>query len=187
MHSIATTFRAILAGLQVVITLLAVKNPATTPILVRISHHLNRTVRRFETLVTHWRNNTLPKQRHRPGRPSRPQITQRLPRGRAWLIRSVDHHNARGHASQLQHFLNTEECAHFLAEVPRATRILRPLARSLGIQMPGDPPPPNPRPAKPPPARPAPARPTPAPWLQPTAPEPPAFAPLDIMRAFSRG
>ena len=157
MTTLATTFRAILTGFQAVIGIVARKEPHRDAFLAQIYHHLNRTIQRFEKLVAHWRNNTLPRQRKpRPGAgalrpsPARPQTTPRLPRGQSWLIRNVDHYNARGHASQLQHFLATPECVQFLAEVPRATRILRPLAKSLGIQMPGDPPPPIPKPARPP-------------------------------------
>ena len=150
MTTLATQFRTILAGLQAVIGIIAAKNPPHLPLLTQIYFHLNRTIQRFERLVTHWRNNTLPKQRQRAPRPARPRTTPRLPAGRAWLIRNVDHYNARGHALQLQHFLATPECIAFLAEVPRAGKILRPLARSLGIQMPGDPPPPLPKPARPP-------------------------------------
>ena len=170
MHPIATIFRTILSGLQVVIGIVATKEPARDPLLARIYNHLNRTMVRFEKLVTHWRNNTLPKPgKPRPGRPARPQTTPRLPTSYAWLIRNVDHYNFRGHASQLQHFLASPECAAFLAEVPRAGRILRPLAKSLALQMPGDPPPPMPTPAAPP-------KPAKNPWLSlPSLPEPVAL------------
>ncbi len=154
MTDLATPFRTILQGLQAVIGIVVAKKPPHTPLLVQIFYHLTRTIHRFEKLVTNWRNNTLPRQRQRAPRPTRPQTTQRLPNGKSWLIRNVDHYNARGHASQLQHFLASPECVAFLAEVPRAGRILRPLAKSLGIQMPGDPPPPNPQP--PPPTQPPP-------------------------------
>ncbi len=148
MSTVATTFRVILTGLQAVIALVAAKNHPRAELLSRAYFHLNRTIQRFEKLVAHWRDNTLPRQRKRASRPARPQSTPRLPTSQSWLVRAADHYNARGHASQLQHFLATPECVAFLAEVPRAGRILRPLAKSLGIQMPGDPPPPNPKPAK---------------------------------------
>ena len=151
MHPIATHFRAILAGLLVVIGIVAAKEPARDPFLARIYHHLNRTIQRFEKLVAHWRAGTLPKTgKPRPGRPTRPQTTTRLPGGFAWILRNVDHHEARCQASRFQVFLATPECAALLAEVPRAGRILRPLTRSLGLQMPGDPPRPDPKPAPPP-------------------------------------
>ena len=181
MTTLATHFRTILSGLQAVIGIVANKEPARDLLLARIYYHLNRTIQRFEKLVTNWRAGTLPKPgKPRPGRPTRPQTTPRLPNSYAWLIRNVDHYNFRGHASQLQHFLATPECAAFLAEVPRAGRILRPLAKSLALQMPGDPPPPMPKPAAPP-------KPAKNPWLnlpQPTIavtverrdPYPPCFS-----------
>ena len=150
MSTLATHFRAILAGLQVVIGIVAANDRPRLGFLACIHNHLNRTIQRFEKLVANWRAGTLPKPgKPRPGRPARPQTTTRLPNSRSWLIRSVDHYNFRGHASQLQHFLASPECAAFLAEVPRAGRILRPLAKSLALQMPGDPPPPMPKPARP--------------------------------------
>ncbi len=149
MSPLETSFRAILSGLQVVIGIVAANDRARGAFLACIHNHLNRTIQRFEKLVTHWRNNTLPKPgKPRPGRAQRPQTTPRLPTSKSWLVRSVDHYNFRGHASQLQHFLASPECIQFLAEVPRAGRILRPLARSLALQMPGDPPPSMPKPAK---------------------------------------
>ncbi len=164
MTILATHFRAILAGLQVVIGIVAANDRARLAFLACIHNHLNRTMVRFEKLVAHWRNNTLPKPgKPRPGRAQRPQTTPRLPNSKSWLLRSVDHYNFRGHASQLQHFLASPECAAFLAEVPRAGRILRPLARSLALQMPGDPPPPMPKPPKPKPS--VTPKPGPMPWL----------------------
>jgi hypothetical protein len=145
MTDFATRFRTILSGLMAFIATVAAKDRPRADFLVRIHHHLNRTIQRFERLATHWRNNTLPKQRSRPGRPARPQAAPRLPTGKAWLQRALNHYLANGHAAQLQHFLTTEDCQRFLAEVPRALRILRPLARSLGLLMPGDPPPPPPK------------------------------------------
>jgi len=179
MTTLATIFRAILTDLQKVIAPIAAKDRTRTAFLVRIWTHLARTIQRFEKLVTHWRNNTLPKPgKPRPGRTPRPQTTPRLPTGHAWLVRAVDHYNARAHASQLQYFLATPEAVQFLAEVPRAGRILRPLSRALGIQMPGDPPPPMPKPAPPP-------KPAKNPWLvlqvlgvtvERAAPYPPIFS-----------
>ena len=148
MTSPATLFRAILSGLMAVIATIAGKDRTRTEFLVRVHGHLNRTIQRFERLVAHWRNNTLPKLgKPRPGRPAHPQTTPRLPTGKLWLVRALNSYVANGHTAHLQHFLATPECAQFLAEVPRATRILRPLARALGLQMPGDPPPPAPKPS----------------------------------------
>ena len=163
MSSLPTLFRAILTSLWAVIAPIAAKNPAKTALLIRIANHLNRTIQRFETLFARWQTNTLPKlrpnkphpnkphpEKPHPGRPHTSRTTPRLPRGPAWILRHVDHYNARGCASQLQHLLHAEDMAAFLAAVPRAARLLRPLAKSLGLHMPGDPPPPLPKPARPP-------------------------------------
>jgi hypothetical protein len=74
----------------------------------------------------------------------------RLPRARAWLVRMVGYHAA-GRGSQLEHLLTDPAMAEFLAAVPSAARMLRPLCRTLGIAPPvlGFPRPPDPRPAKP--------------------------------------
>ncbi len=160
----AILFRAILTGLMAVIAQIAAHDRPRAPFLIRVSNHLNRTIQRFEALVHRWRNNSLPKPgKPRPGRPQHPRATPRLPSGRAWLLRHVDHHNARASASQLQHFLASPDCAALLAQVPRAARLLRPLVKSLGLSMPGDPPPPPPKPAKP--AKPV--QPRALPWLRP--------------------
>jgi hypothetical protein len=75
----------------------------------------------------------------------------RLPRGRMWLVRMLGYHVA-GSGSQLDHLLTDPAMAEFVAAVPSAARMLRPLCHILGISPPalGFPPPPNPRPAKPP-------------------------------------
>ena len=149
MTTLATTFRAILTGLQKVMA--PYVNKDTTQFLLRAYSHLARTMVRFDKLVAHWRAGTLPKQgKPRPGRPSHARNTPALPQGKSWLIRRVDDYNANGHVNHLELFLATPEFIQFLAEVPRANRILRPLAKSIGIQMPGDPPRPMPKPAPPP-------------------------------------
>jgi hypothetical protein len=160
MSLLATTFRSILTGLKAVIAQIAAKERPRTEFLVRVYSHIGRTLQRFEKLVANWRAGTLPKPgKPRPGRPSRPPAIPRLPTRRAWLTRELNHFAANGSAYQLELFLATEDCRKLLAEVPRAGRILRPLARSLGVQMPGDPPPPAPRPARA-------AKPPGNPWLR---------------------
>ncbi len=167
MTTLAITFRAILTSLRGVVAALAAKDRARQVLLLRIYQHIGLIIARFERLFAHWRDGTLPKPRApRPGRPARPRSTPRLSAGPAWLIRHVDDYNARCFASQMQHLLHTEDCARFLAEVPRAGRILRPLARALAIQMPGDPPPPLPKPAR----APKPANPPPPPSPPPDPP-----------------
>ena len=181
MTDLATSFRDILKGLQVVIGIVVTQDRHREPLLAKIFHHLSRTIQRWEKLVANWRNGTLPKPRTRVPRASARRTAPALPSGQSWLIRNVDHYNARAHASQLEHFLRSDECVAFLAAVPRAARILRPLTKSLGILMPGASPPPpiskRPRPHKhrwlalPP-------RPTPAPVNR----APPNFFPPDSVK-----
>jgi hypothetical protein len=89
-----------------------------------------------------------------PLAPDRPHIGPptlgRLPRGRAWLVRIVGY-QAAGFGSQLDHLLADPAMAEFVACVPSAARMLRPLCRALGISPPalGFPPPPPPRQVKP--------------------------------------
>ena len=180
MTSFGTLFRAIMHGLQAVIAPIAARDRARTALFMRVWNHLNRTATRLETLFARWQTNTIPKSRPKthptPPRTPRPDSQPRLPRGQAWLARALDHHDARTRATQLETLLATPDCARFLAEIPRARRLLRPLARALGIQMPGDPPPPQPKPAKPHPSQ----TPHPAPASRlapPTAhPNPPVFS-----------
>jgi hypothetical protein len=58
---------------------------------------------------------------------------------------------AAGSGSQLDHLLTDPAMAEFLAAVPAAARMLRPLCRTLGIAPPvlGFPPPKPPKPARP--------------------------------------
>jgi hypothetical protein len=74
----------------------------------------------------------------------------RLPRGRMWLVRMLGYHVA-GSGSQLDHLLADPAMAEFVAAVPAAARMLRPLCRTLGISPPvlGFPPPKPPKPARP--------------------------------------
>lgn len=178
-------FRAILVGLLALIAQVAAQDRARAPFLGRAITYLNRRLQRLEALLAHWRANTLPRPCNpRPGRPRYPSTAPRFPEGHAWLLRAVDHHNARASASQLQHLLATPDCAEFLAAIPRAARILRPLARALGLQMPGDPPPKPPKPARPAP------RPRPLPWLRPqhriAAPSPTARDPHPLIFSKAR-
>jgi hypothetical protein len=145
MHPLPTLFRSILSGLLATIAALAAKDRARTAFLVRLYGHYNRAIQRFEKLFAQWRANTLPPQRHRPNQKPRPRTTPPLPTARHWLTRTLASTEANLRAYQLDLLLASEDCAQFLAAVPRAGRILRPLARAFGLHMPGDPPPPLPK------------------------------------------
>ena len=152
MSPLATLFRAILHGLQATIAKIAAKNRQSVPLLLRVSNHLHRTIQRFERLFTLWQRDALPAPRPGAASPRAPRKTPsapspRLPSGKAWLTRALASTEANARASQLQHFLALPDCAAFLAQVPRAARLLRPLADALGLHLPCDPPPPDPKPS----------------------------------------
>jgi hypothetical protein len=124
---------------------------------------VNRTRHRLEHLLARVAAGWLPRpatpraptaEAPDPATPRRTRVCApalgRLPRGRAWLVRVVGYHAA-GSGGQLEHLLTDPVMAEFLAAVPSAARMLRPLCRTLGISPPvlGFPPPPDPRPAKP--------------------------------------
>ena len=187
MSFLATTFRAILAGLQSVIAPISARDRARTDFFVRAANRINRTIQRFESLVARWQSGTLPNPRTTP-RPRRATRAEpgapRLPRGKAWLVRALAHHDGYGRASQLAHFLATPEAAAFLVAVPRAGRLLRPLCNALGITPPdviAPPPPAHPPPARPP--RPAVPRPPRAPPPGGAPAKPRRRAPLRLFSA----
>lgn len=135
--------------------------PRLAPALWRLFHaRLSRSVERFQALYAAWTAGTL-----KPPRPSRPRTRKpnptptdppaepplRLPRGFAWLnLRAEETVPSAGMLHMLVH---DEETQRFVAEVPRAGRLLRPLCQALGVR-----PPPcltlPPRPRKPRPRRP---------------------------------
>jgi hypothetical protein len=141
-----------------------------TPIAVEIWHLLTRRALRlagrFHSLYAHWAAGTLPppRPRHRPesakagaGAPSTPRPPGlRLPRERGWINKRIP--EAAPCAGNLQVLLYLPECDRFVAEVPRAGRLLRPLCHALGVDLtPALRLPPRPRaPRKPRPARPRP-------------------------------
>ena len=138
---------------------------------------IGRIATRFHALYESWRAGTLPKPRAaRPGRPARPPAP-RLPTRQTWVVAAIGY-QAAGRASQLNALMAEPEFTDFIAAVPRAGRILRPLCRILGIPLP----PSWHLPAKATPPRPARSRPTaaptPLPPLLPLAPigiRPPLF------------
>jgi hypothetical protein len=133
------------------------RDRAAMPFLFLIHNHIGRMATRFEKLFTHWRNGTLPEPRIRPqgaraaspDEPERPPAF-RLPSRRGWLRQMIP--GCQPSSAALVSLLNAPDLAAFLADVPRAGRILRPLCRMLGLMphhMPvlQRPVPPRPKPA----------------------------------------
>ncbi len=106
--------------------------PETWALLI---NRLGRTAARFAALFAGWRAGTLAPARPRPGRIRPQRVGPRLPATRGWLAGGTDHH-VRAYGSHLQHLLAEPGMAEFVAEVPRAGRLLRPLVHALGLPDP---------------------------------------------------
>ncbi len=132
-------FSTILSSLQAAIAVVAARDRRLTVLLVAMWGRIARMGRRLERLVAMWRAGTLPQARARARSPrARPATTAKTrpsyPTAPDWLLRALGHH-AVAAGLQLRHLLSEEECVAFLAAVPQAGRILRPLLRMLS----GDP------------------------------------------------
>lgn len=108
--------------------------------LQRVANRCNRIRQRLLRLFALWQSNALPKQRpSRAGKPRKPAPPKPegwipFPRGYLWLL----HNNwqINGAASNLNHELQTPAFQEFLAAVPQAGRVLRPLLHILHITPP---------------------------------------------------
>ena len=144
MRTVAESFSLLMLGLKAVIAEVAAPDRSRTAFLVFVWGRLSRMVVRFEKLYARWRAGTLPKPRGpRPPRAPReednakPRVRPpfRLRGGRMWLVRHVQ--KSAAFASQLRHLLATDpEIPAFLEACPQAGRILRPLCRALGVNLP---------------------------------------------------
>ena len=135
-------FGNILSDLQAAIAVVSARHRALTPLLVAVWGRIARMRARLERLVALWRAGKLPKPRmardrqaDKPadepaGRPARAK--QSYPSSRGWLAARV--WEATAFRGQLEHLLSREDCLAFLAAVPQAGRILRPLCHMLGVE-----------------------------------------------------
>jgi hypothetical protein len=125
-------FSHILTNLRTALAARAGRERALAALALVVWGRLGRMAQRFERLVAQWRAGTLPKVRGpRPGRVRKARDAPRLPDGPAWLVGYV--REVAVYGLQVEHFLSGEECKRFLAEVPQAGRIVRPLLRMLGV------------------------------------------------------
>ena len=139
-------FSTILADLRAAVAARASRTRALETLLVLVWQRLSRMAQRFERLVQLWRDGRLPKARARVAAESRPMaqpagdqpagraVRVQMPTGQAWLVAQM--HEAAQFGSQMQHLLGDAEMLAFLAEVPQAGRIVRPLCRMLGLLVP---------------------------------------------------
>ncbi len=124
-------FSHILTELQAAIAVVSARHRALTPLLVAVWGRIGRMGTRLERLIALWRAGMLPKPRaSRAGVTSKPSgERRRFPASAGWLAASVREAAVAG--AKLQQLLTHEECVAFLAEVPQARRILRPLLHML--------------------------------------------------------
>jgi len=173
MPSPVTIFARILESLQAAIAHRMVRDRIRAPLLLLLHAYISRTIERVATLHARWRAGTLPRPRTGripPAPPTQPEppshqaapipTRARLPATRAWIVHVVGF-QAANFASQLAHLLTHPDLADFLAQAPQAGRLLRPICRMLGTEIPQVLilPPPPPRPPKPRPPQPEPAPP----------------------------
>ncbi len=163
---IQATLAAIFLHLRAAIAAAAhkhVRNPPLHTLMIDAYHYAGRLSRRLLALYARWQAGTLPTPRPRaprditpsPDTPAQPRAA-RLPRRWAALLRGDQMMGAFG--SQLVHTLATPDGTRFLAEVPRAAGMLRPLLHLLGTstvltpfwkpRRPRAPRPPKPRPER---------------------------------------
>ena len=126
-------FSLLLTHLQAAIAARAARDRALTVLLVALWARIARMKARLERLVRLWRAGKLPMKRapREPvARAPAQHLRIRFPTTPGWLRRKLGY-EVGAYASQLQHLLTQEECAAFLAAVPQAGRILRPLVQML--------------------------------------------------------
>ena len=126
-------FSFILTGLQAAIAVVSARERHLTVLLVAVWGRIGRMRVRLERLIALWRAGMLPKPRASRAGVARGGVRAPsvLPTAPAWLVAAVQ--QAAGFGAQLEHMLTQDECVEFLAAVPQARRILRPLCRMLGV------------------------------------------------------
>ena len=128
-------FAIILTELQAAIAARAARDRAMTVLLVAVWGRIARMRTRLERLIVSWRAGKQPLARAvRAGRvcASRTKPRDKFPTAPGWLLRRLGYEVA-AFGSQLQHLLTEAECGEFLAAMPQAGRILRPLLRMLTL------------------------------------------------------
>ena len=127
-------FTSVLTALQAAIAVVAARERSLTALLVAVWGRIGRIGTRLERLIALWRAGMLPAPRAWHGRVPGPPAIRALsdfPATPAWLLVAV--REAAPFATRLESILTEAECEAFLAAVPQARRLLRPLCRMLGV------------------------------------------------------
>ena len=124
-------FTPLLTRLQAAIAVVAARERALTVLLVAVWGRIGRIGARLERLIALWRAGKLPKPRGAVAGAACGTSRAALPTTPAWLLVAV--REAAPFGARLEAMLSEAECAAFLAAVPQARRLLRPLCRMLGV------------------------------------------------------
>ena len=126
-------FSFLLTNLQAAIAVVSARERHLTLLLVAVWGRIGRMRVRLERLIARWRAGTLTASRKSRAGEVRTsvRVPSIIPRTPAWLLVAV--REAAFARAQLEHLLSEAEYAEFIAAVPQAGRILRPLCRMLGI------------------------------------------------------
>ncbi len=126
-------FANLLTDLRAAIAVVAARDRGLSAFLGLVWVRVARMGARLERLIGLWRAGRLPEPRKSRAGAVRSAVRAKpvFPTSPAWLLAHVREAGAFG--SQLEHLLSGEEAKAFLAAVPRAARILRPLCRMLGV------------------------------------------------------
>ena len=134
----------------------AVRHRALAPLILLAWNRLCRLRNRFDRLVLLWERDQFPTPRaprpSRPARERRPPATSRLSSAKDWLGGLVP--LARSTGGLFQTLFDDPDTRALVAAHPPAGRLLRPLARMIGLDLPDylklPPRPPRPRRPRPP-------------------------------------
>ena len=135
LDSLMVNFSFLLSSLQAAIAVVAARERHLTVLLVAVWGRIGRIRTRLERLIALWRAGMLPKPRKSRAGEVRAGVRKpsELPTVPAWLVAAV--REAAPLGAQLENLLSQEECKAFLAAVPQAARLLRPLCRMLGVGL----------------------------------------------------
>ena len=124
-------FLLLLTHIKAAIAVRAARHPALTGLFVALYARVSRMGTRMERLFARWQAGIVPKPRApRAARTDRARGKPDYPTHPDWLFVHAQEVTAFG--GQLAHMMQHPDFARFVAEMPQAARILRPLLRMLG-------------------------------------------------------
>ena len=138
----AARFSVIIAALVALIARSFLRHPSLAPLIVPLCGRLNRAARRLAAIMSRHGAPRRDEVSDR-GAPSRPESgaasssprrnpEPSIPTTQAWLVHTLLH-EAAAYRSQLAHLLSEPGISELLDAAPSARRLLRPLARMLGL------------------------------------------------------